>query len=64
MPEWIRTGSRVQSPDQQYATGTMGKQPIGVYAPELSKIRKKIATNRLARQRASAPKRGMKKDYR
>lgn len=24
-------GSRVQSPDQQYATGMMGKQPIAVF---------------------------------
>jgi hypothetical protein len=24
-------GSRVQSPDQQYATGMMGKQPVAVF---------------------------------
>jgi hypothetical protein len=26
-----KIGTRVQGPDAQYATGTMGKQPIAVY---------------------------------
>ena len=26
-----KVGTRVQSPDQQYKTGQMGKQPIAVY---------------------------------
>jgi hypothetical protein len=33
-------GSVVQSPDQQYATGMMGKQPVNVY-PLMGKEQKK-----------------------